>query len=327
MSGAKRVVLAGGSGFLGSILADHFGTRGWEVVILSRKTVGHEKSRESAKKEIFWDGKTLGAWTQELEGSEAVVNLSGRSINCRFTANNRKEILESRADSTRILGVAVARCQRPPAVWLNCSGVGIYNESFDKDIDDNDTNFTDAESGESFSGTVALLWERALNEAQTPLTSKVAMRISMVPGTRKGTSFRMLRNVAKAGLAGRMGSGKQYVSWIHETDFCRVVDWLIHTQQVSGPVNVTAPNPLPNAEFMRTLRQACGRSFGLPAAAWMLEIGAFFMRTETELILDSRRVVPGRLVASGFEFRFPELKSACEELEQRAKKSRMTYHQ
>ena len=317
MNRAKRIILAGGSGFLGSILSDHFQAAGWEVVVLSRKTSGPKDAQKGTKKEVSWDGKNLGAWTEDLGGCDALVNLSGRSINCRFTAHNRKEILDSRVDSTRILGEAIAHCKRPPAVWLNCSGAGIYNQSFDKDMDESDTNFSDAESGKSFSGQVALLWERALNESPTPRTRKAALRISMVLGTKEGTPFRMLRKLAKAGLAGTMGSGKQYVSWIHETDFCRVVDWLIHTPDLHGPVNVTAPNPLPNAVFMRALRHACGRSIGLPAAAWMLEIGAFLMRTETELILDSRRAVPARLVTSGFKFEFPELRQAVEELERR----------
>jgi uncharacterized protein (TIGR01777 family) len=308
----KRIVLAGGSGFLGSILSDHFSAAGWEIIVLTRKQKGSQKA-------ALWDGKTLGPWTEQLEGADALVNLSGRSINCRFTPHNRKEILDSRVDSTRILGQAIARFKKPPAIWLNCSGAGIYNESFDKSLDESDTTFTDAQTGKSFSGQVALQWECALNEAQTPLTRKVALRISMVLGTRKDTPFRMLRRLAKAGLAGKMGGGKQYVSWIHETDFCRIMDWIIHRPELQGPVNVTAPNPCPNTDFMRTLRHACGRSIGLPAAAWMLEIGAFVMRTETELILDSRRVVPTRLAISGFQFRFPELKAACDDLEARAK--------
>jgi uncharacterized protein (TIGR01777 family) len=304
----QRIILAGGSGFLGSILEKHFASAGWDIVIFTRRP---------AKGEVFWDGKTLGPWTETLEGAGAVVNLAGRSINCRFTPKNRKEILESRVNATRVLGEAISHCKTPPEVWLNCSGAGIYNESFDTDIDETCADFSEAERGESFSGEVALLWERALNKTETPRTRKVALRISMVLGTRPGATFRILRRLARFGLAGRMGSGKQYVSWIHESDFCRIIEFVIQTPTLSGPINVTAPKPVPNSEFMRGLRCAGGRSFGLPAAEWMLEVGGFVMRTETELILDSRRVVPRRLIESGFQFRFPDLGSALQELETR----------
>ena len=317
MDKPKRIILAGGSGFLGSILSDHFAKAGWEIVVFSRKQTGREAAHEGTKREVLWDGRTLGPWMKLLENCDALVNLSGRSVNCRFTPENRKAILDSRVNSTRILGEAISRCKKPPAVWLNCSGAGIYNESFDKGMDETDTDFTDADTGKSFSGQVARLWERAFEEANAPATRKVALRISMVLGARKGTPFRVFRTLAKAGLAGRMGTGKQYVSWIHETDFCRVVDWLIQTPGVRGAVNVTAPKPVTNEEFMRTLRAVCGRSFGLPAASWMLEIGAFFMRTETELILNSRRVVPSGLLGSGFAFQFPELDLALRDLERR----------
>ena len=317
-----RIVLAGGSGFLGSILASHFMRRGGEVVVLTRKSKDpgrHKKAQEGTITKVLWDGRTRGPWAEQLEGARAIINLSGRSVNCRYTRKNRKDILESRIDSTHVLGEALSRCRAPPAVWLNCSGAGIYKESFDTGMDESGT-LSASESEAGFSSHVARLWERAFDEAQTPATRKVALRISMVLGIEPGTPFRVFRRLARAGLAGRMGSGKQYVSWIHEIDFCRVVDWLIDTPTLHGPINVTAPNPVTNEEFTRTLRQACGHSFGLPAADWMLEIGAFFMRTETELILKSRRVVPGRLLAAGFQFQFPQLGQALQDLEAELKR-------
>jgi uncharacterized protein len=305
----RTLVLAGGSGFLGSALADYFSNRGWKIVILTR-----QPSSSGAFQQVEWDGKNLGDWTKALDDSAAVINLVGRSINCRFTPENRKEILESRVDATRVLGQAIAKCQKPPAVWLNCSGVGIYNQSFDTDIDESDSNFSEAETDASFTGKVALLWERALAEGKTPRTRKVALRISMVLGRREGTAFAILQRLTRLGLAGTMGSGNQFVSWIHVRDLCRSLESIIQSPNLDGPINITAPEPVTNAQFMRTLRRACGRSFGLPAPAFALKLGSIFTGTEADLILDSRRVVPGRLLASGFKFNFPTCASALQDL-------------
>ena len=306
-----RIVLAGGSGFTGRVLAKYFVGRGHEIVVLTRSP----KPCAGAVREVFWDGETLGEWAAELEGATAVINLAGRTVDCRYTAKHRREILDSRVNSTRVLGEAVAQCVRPPRVWLNSATATIYRHSLDKPMDEatGELDATPA-ANDAFSVEVARAWERALDEAPTPLTRKVALRTTMVLGQGRNSVFPVLCRLVRFGLGGRMGSGDQYVSWIHEEDFCRAIEWIIQHEDLTGPVNLAAPNPLPNREMMRTFRQVCGVPFGMPATRWMLEVGAFFLRTETELILKSRYVVPGKLAASGFQFRFPKLREALENL-------------
>jgi uncharacterized protein (TIGR01777 family) len=310
---AKRIVIAGGSGFLGQALADHFLNADWDVIILTRSP---GKSGLLGR-QVGWDAGTLGDWTREVEDSAAVVNLTGKSVNCRYNARNRKEILESRVNSTRVLGEAIVRCVLPPPVWLNASTATVYRHTFGEPWDETGQTEATAEAKDRFSVDVAWAWEQALKEASTARTRKVAMRMAMVIGLGKNSVFPVLRRLTKLALGGRMGSGRQFVSWIHENDFCLAVEWLISHDDLQGPVNLVAPNPLPNAEMMRTLRQVCGVPFGLPAADWMLEIGAFVLRTETELLIKSRRVIPGRLLKSGFAFEFPTIREAFEDLTKR----------
>jgi uncharacterized protein len=307
---AKRIVLPGGSGFLGRVLAPHLHRAGYEVVILSRAPGGGI----GGIREVGWDGESVGAWAKELEGATAVINLAGRSVNCRYTVHNRRLMMDSRVDSTRVIGEAIARCQSPPPVWLNSSTATIYKHSLDRAMDEatGEVGAT-PEAKDAFSIEVATAWERTFNEAQVPRTRKVALRTAMVL-SKTGSVFPVLLRLVRFGLGGAMGSGRQYVSWIHETDFCRAIEWIIAKENFAGPVNVAAPKPLPNREMMRMLRKTLGMPFGLPATAWMLEVGAFLLRTETELIIKSRHVVPGRLLASGFEFQFPEFRGAVEEL-------------
>jgi uncharacterized protein len=263
---------------------------------------------------VAWDGETLGPWAKELEGAAAVINLAGRSVDCRYNLRNRRLIMDSRVNSTRVLGEAIANCKSPPPVWLNSSTATIYKHSLRRAMDEATGQIgATPEAKDAFSVDVASGWEGAFNEARVPGTRKVALRTAMVLSD-TGSVFRVLRQLVRFGLGGRMGSGSQYVSWIHELDFCRAIEWIMSNEDLTGPVNVTAPNPLPNAEMMRILRQVLGMPLGLAATAWMLEVGAFVMRTETELIIKSRRVVPGRLLASGFEFRFPEFNGAAEDL-------------
>ena len=308
MSG--RIIVAGGSGFLGRVLAKHFMAAGHQVKILTR-TPGWA---DNGVGEEAWDGRTLGEWARTLEGALAVINLAGRSVNCRYDARNRREILESRVQSTRVLGEAIARCAHPPCVWLNSSTATIYKHTFGPAWDEAGEMGGTREAKDEFSVEVACAWEKAFDAARTPATRKVALRSAMVLGTGPNSVFPMLRRLARFGLGGKMGSGRQFVSWIHEGDFCRAIDWLREHESLSGVVNVAAPNPVTNAEMMSTLREVCGMPFGLPATPWLLEIGAFFLRTETELIIKSRRVVPGRLLASGFQFRFPKLNDAVRDL-------------
>lgn len=298
-----KVVLPGGSGQVGHILARHFVAAGHEVVVLSRKPT------PAPWKVIAWDGATVGPWAAELDGAAVVVNLAGRSVNCRYTPANRRAILDSRVNSTRAVGEAVARAARPPRVWLQAATATIYAHTFARDQDEATGEVggsePDAPDTWRFSIDVATAWEQALDEAVTPYTRKVALRSAMTMSPDRGGVFDVLLGLVRRRLGGSSGDGRQFVSWVHDRDFCRAVDWLIERDDVSGPVNVCSPHPLPNADFMRELRRAWGVRFGLPAARWMVELGAWAMRTESELVLKSRRVVPGRLLAGGFTFDFP----------------------
>ena len=306
----KRVVLAGGSGFLGQELAKHFLARGNEVIVLTRQP----RACQSLAREILWNGETLGKWSDELEGARALINLAGRSVNCRYHARNRQLILQSRVNPTRVLGEAIGHCTNPPGVWLNASTATIYRHTFGPAWSESGAIGAMPEAKDAFSVEVACAWEKALNEAQTPVTRTVALRTAMVLGTGKNSVLPVLRRLVRLGLGGKTASGNQYVSWIHEEDFCRAVDWIIEHENLSGPVNVAAPNPITNREMMAALRNVCGMPFGLPAPSWMLEVGAFVLRTETELIIKSRRVVPVRLTESGFHFSFPQFRAALENL-------------
>ncbi len=306
----KRLILAGGAGFLGSVLAKHFRGLGWQVVVLTRSP----KPRTDGVKEVAWDARTVGDWAGELDGADVVVNLTGRSVDCRYNEKNRRVIIASRVDSTRVVGEVIARVAKPPRVWLNASSATLYRHTFDTPMDEHGATGATPEAKDEFSIAVIRQWERAFEEATTPNTRKVALRGAMVLGNYRNSVFPVLRRLTRFGLGGRMGSGRQFVSWIHELDFCRVIEWLIEYENLSGPVNVCAPNPLPNAKMMKLFREVCGVPFGLPAAEWLLEIGAFFLRTETELIIKSRRVIPGRLTASGFSFKFPAMREALKDL-------------
>lgn len=302
----KRIVIAGGSGFLGQILEDHFRDAGWEVVILTRYP--------KAPGETLWDGETVGGWKCELDGAEALINLAGKSVNCRYNARNRTEILDSRVNSTRVLDEAIRVCSRPPRVWLNASTATIYKHTFEAANDEGGEIGAHPDAKDAFSVEVARAWEKAFEEAPASGVRKVILRTAMVLGLGTNSVFPMLRRLARAGLGGQMGSGEQYVSWIHARDFRRAIEWIIAREDLSGVVNLAAPNPVRNWEMMRILRKKAGALFGLPATDWMLEVGALFLRTETELILKSRRVVPRRLIESGFEFEFPEMRFAFDDL-------------
>jgi uncharacterized protein (TIGR01777 family) len=312
MAGTMKIVIPGGSGQVGTILARAFQRDGHEVVILSRAP-GREPWRVAV-----WDARTLGDWARELEGADVLINLAGRSVNCRYNAENRREILESRVDSTRVLGEAVARAASPPRVWLQASTATIYAHRYDAPNDEATgiLGGTEPDVPEvwRFSIEVAKAWERALDEAPAPGTRKVKLRSAMVMSPDHGGVFDTLLGLVRRGLGGRSGDGRQYVSWVHHEDFVRSVRWLIDHDGFEGVVNISAPNPLPNAEFMRALREAWGISFGLPATKWMLEAGALVLKTETELVLKSRRVVPGRLLQEGFSFELPTWPEAARDL-------------
>jgi hypothetical protein len=305
-----KIVIAGGSGFLGQILAKYFLAKGRDVVVLTR----NPKANDAAARQVQWDATTAGEWAHELEGADAVINLTGRTVNCRYNAQNRREILESRVNSTRAMGEAIRQCAKPPRVWLNASTATIYKHTFGPAHDENGEIGATAEARDEFSIEVARAWEKALEEAMVPGVRKAALRAAMVLGTGKNSVFPTLQRLARLGLGGRMGSGRQFVSWIHERDFCRAIEWILEHDELSGPVSVAAPNPVTNAEMMRALREAVGAPFGLPAFEWMLEIGAVVMRTEVELMIKSRRVIPERLLETGFRFEFNTIGHAFENL-------------
>lgn len=310
-----RIVIAGGSGFLGRLLSQHFAALGYEVTVLTRSS--KSANAKARGRGLEWDGKTLGPWTKVLEGAVALINLAGRSVNCRYHAANRREIMDSRVDSTRVLGEAIALCAEPPGVWLNSSTATIYKHSLDREMDESGVIGATAEAKDAFSVEVACAWEKVFNDAITPRTRKVALRTAMVFAPEEGGVFRVLRRLVRLGLGGRMGSGEQFVSWIHDRDFCRAIEWLIAYGEFTGHVNVSAPSPVRNREMMRLFRELYGIRIGLPATEWMLEAGAVFLRTETELVLKSRCVIPKRLLEAGFEFKYPRMKEAVEEIESR----------
>jgi len=314
-TGRLRVVIPGGAGHLGQLVAGHLHAKGDTVTVLSRS------GSVAPWQVLSWDGSNLDDWTRELDGADVVINLAGRSVNCRYDAGNRREILESRVRSTEVLGEAISRLRQPPRLWINASTATIYRHSLDREMDEVNGELGGQEPGApnswNFSIDVATAWEKCFFAANTPHTRKIALRSAMVMSAERGGTFDLLLRLVRFGLGSAYGSGKQFVSWIHENDFVRALDYLIEHEEFDGPINAASPNPLPNEEFMRVLRAAWGARVGIPASEWMLELGAFFLRSETELILKSRRVVPGILRASGFEFQFPEWRGAAEDLVQR----------
>ena len=308
-----KIVIPGGSGQIGTILARAFHRGGDEVVVLSR----HE-SAGAAWRVVAWDGVNPGLWAAEVDGADVLINLAGNTVNCRYNAENRRRIMDSRVRSTQVVGQAIGQAARPPRVWLQASTATIYAHRFDAPNDEATGIIGGGEPGVPdtwrFSIDVATAWERTVEQANTPATRKVLLRSAMVMSPDRGGIFDVLLGLVRRGLGGRAGSGRQFVSWIHEQDFIRAVRWLIDNPQISGPVNVCAPNPLPNSQFMEALRKAWGARIGLPATSWMLHIGAMLMRTETELVLKSRRVVPGRLLEAGFNFEFPTWPAAAQDL-------------
>jgi uncharacterized protein (TIGR01777 family) len=307
-----RIVIPGGSGQVGTVLARAFHGDGHDVVVLSRRP------DIRPWRVVNWDGATLGNWQREVDGCDAVINLTGRSVNCRYTRANRTEIRQSRLLSTRVVGQAIARATRPPRVWLQASTATIYSHRYDSPNDERSGILGGQEANAPkswrFSIEVARAWERAFDEATTGRTRKVALRSAMTLSPDRGGVFDTLLRLVRRGLGGSAGDGRQFMSWVHYEDFVAAVRWLIDRDDIAGAVNVAAPNPLSNVEFMHVLREACGAPLGLPATRWMLEIGAVLMRTETELILKSRRVVPTRLLEHGFRFKFPAWDDAARDL-------------
>jgi len=315
-----RIVIAGGTGQIGSVLRHWFLKKGHEVVILSR-------SKPTRNGAVHWNGQDLGSWVEWVDGSDVVINLAGRSVDCRYSAANLKEMMDSRVSSTRVIGQAIEGSSRPPGVWLQMSTATIYAHRFDAANDEVNGIIGGEESAVppkwKASVDIAKAWEATLNSAHTPRTRKVAMRTAMMMGTGRASVFHVLSKMTRAGLGGPIAGGAQYVSWIHELDLVRAVDALIHDDGFEGPVNLASPNPLPQRAFMEVLRGCWKAPFGLPATSWMAEIGAFILRTETELLFKSRRVIPTHLLSRGFEFQFAKWQSAASDLVSRLKRGHL----
>jgi uncharacterized protein (TIGR01777 family) len=315
-----RIVIPGGSGQLGQILASHFQEQGHHVTVLTRGPY------TAPWQTVHWDGATLGPWTEHLEGADVCINLAGRSVNCRYHAAHRKTIYDSRIDTTRLLNHVIANLADPPAVWLNASTATIYRHALDRPMDEatgelggNEpiSALRRAPDTWNFSIRVAKDWESAFFETSTPRTRKVALRSAIVFSPISGNAFVVLSNLVRIGLGGFQGDGRQFVSWIHDADFARAVDFLIVRDDLEGPVNLASPNPLPNREFMAVLREAWDVPNGLPLPTPLLELGALLLRTETELVLKSRRVIPTRLLDTGFHFEYLNWPAAAEDLVRR----------
>lgn len=307
-----KVILAGGSGQIGTVLARAFHKDGHEVVILGRNP------SNAPWRLVKWDGENFGAWASEFENADVLINLAGRSVNCRYNAENRRIIKESRIKSTQVLGKTVLEAKNPPKLWLQSSTATIYAHRYDA-ANDEDTGILGGQEPNApdtwrFSIDVAKSWEECFDEITLPNTRKVKLRTAIVMNPDQGGAFDTLLKIVRCGLGGTNGDGRQYVSWVHYKDFISVINWLIKRQDIDGVVNIASPNPLPNKEFMRFLRQAWGISLGLPATEWMLELGAMILGTETELILKSRRVVPGRLLKEGFSFQYVDWSQAAKDL-------------
>lgn len=307
-----KVVIPGGSGQVGSILARHFHARGDTVTVLSRSP-----NPRAPWPVLPWDGIAPGPWIAELEQSDVCINLAGRSVNCRYGEANRREIYDSRVRSTRLLNEVIGSLRHPPRLWINASTATIYRHSLDREMGETGElggNEPGAPDTWNFSIDVAKAWEEAFFSGSTPGTRKIAIRSALTLSPDRGGVFDVLLGLVRHGIGGTQGAGTQFVSFVHEYDFARALDFLIEHEEFSGIVNVSSPHPLPNRDFMRTLRQAWGARFGLPSPQWLLEIGTWLMRTESELVLKSRRVVPGRLLDAGFRFQFAEWPAAARDL-------------
>lgn len=307
-----KIVMPGGSGQVGHTLARHFLAEGHRVTVLSRNP------QPAPWRVIAWNPSAPGPWVEELENSDVCINLAGRSVNCRYSAENRRVIYDSRIGPTQLLAEVMPSLRLPPRLWLNASTATIYRHSLDRRMDEATGELGGNEPGVpdtwNFSIKVAKDWEAAFFSRPDSRTRQIALRSSIICSPDRGGIFEVLSRLVWRGLGGTIGTGSQVVSWIHDNDFVRAIDFLIADERFDGAVNVASPNPVPNRDFMRVLRESWGVHLGLPSSEWMIEIGSFIMRTESELVLKSRNVVPGRLLAAGFEFHFPDLPTAARDL-------------
>ncbi|MBW1296729.1 TIGR01777 family oxidoreductase [Aquimarina litoralis] len=300
----KKIVIAAGTGFLGDILVQYFKNKVETITILTR---GENRTVNNIQY-VQWDAKTISTWKNELEGVDALINMTGKSVDCRYHQKNKDLILSSRVESTNVLGKAVKACKNSPKVWLNSSTATIYRHSLDMEMDE-----IHGEIGSGFSVNVATNWEHAFFSHHTPETRKVALRTSIVLG-KNGGALQPILNLIKIGFGGKQGKGNQKFSWIHETDFARSIEFIIKNQEMEGPINIVSPKPSDNKTLMKTLRNVANIHIGLPLPKFLLEIGARMIKTETELILKSRNVIPNKLKKAGFKFTYPNLMEASKDL-------------
>ncbi len=323
----KKIVIAGGTGFIGQALARYFGKEN-KIVILSRQVSNtqnnafnnHLLNPADGYNITYrrWDGLHLEKhWTLELEGVDLLINLAGKSVNCRYNEKNKQAIFDSRVNSTKLLGVAIKQCLKAPSLWINAASATIYRNAQDRPQDE----YT-GEMENDFSVQVCKLWEKTFYDQATPFTRKIALRTAITLGN--GGVMMPYFTLLKFGLGGKQGSGKQMVSWVHITDVCRTIEWAFEHLAMQGTYNCAAPNPLTNYDFMKTLRQVTGHKIGLPAYEWMLDIGTRLIATEKELLLKSRWVLPAKLLETGFTFQFPHLEDAVKEIA--SKTARKKYH-
>jgi len=299
-----KVVLAGGNGYLGTVLAQYYKELASEVIILSRKPAPAINNITT----MVWDGKTESDWVKALESADLLINLCGKNVNCRYTPQNKQEIISSRIVPTTLLGKVIAGLSHAPKLWINVTSATIYRHAEDH-AQDEDTG----EIGYGFSIDVCKQWEQTFFDSLTPGTRKVALRMGIVLGHNDGVFPRLL-NLVKLGMGGKQGDGEQYVAWVHKHDVARITDWLMQHADIDGIINCTAPEAVKNHELMRIIRRAYGIPIGLPAPQWLLEIGAMVIGTETELILKSRWVAPKRLLDAGFRFQFPQAQHAIHDI-------------
>ncbi len=298
-----KIVIAGGTGFLGQLLASSLIDRGKDVILLSRK----DPQKKLHGRVVFWNAKSLGDWVEEMEGAETLINLTGRSIDCRHNQSNRREILDSRIQSTRVLGEAILGCETPPVVWLNASSMALYGEYLYGGLA-HDENAPIQRSG--FLEEVTVAWEEEFFKFTRADVRQIAMRISFVLGRSSG-AFPLLKKLTHFGLGGKQASGKQWMSWLHEDDWVGIVDFLINHPLISGPVNVTSPDPVQNSRFMKTMRsQFAPLGIGFPGPKLAVLLGCWLLGSAPELALQSRHVLPGVLQKKGYKFRKASLDEA-----------------